>query len=473
MLFYIHLPKPNTMNRIILALLCLIMLLLSSCHKKDKDDNTTPEVQTTPWPKWVFKHWIWEGESTEQSAKQIVDDYLANDIPVGAIIIDSPWETGYTTFEFDSSLFQNPKGMIDYLHSKDVRVFMWIVCAIDTDAHPIYEEAKALGYFMKKNATDTVPGIISWWKGKGSLIDFYNPAALAWWKSKMDITLAYGIDGWKCDGTDFYVNTTPYSPGKGANVTRVEYSRTYYQLFHDYTRQKLGIDRVLTCRPIDNYGFDAGGEGLSFCPRDISFACWVGDQDATFTGLTKAANNMYHSSQYGYLSFGSDIGGYREDSNFPGNGRSKELFLRWAQFGAFSPVMENGGGGEHRPWIFGADATDIYRKYAKLHHAMNDYFMTTADSVFKIQKSIMQFYNKTDYSFMLGSDIYVRPVLQDPAPAYTLAAPDNDQWVYLFDQTKVADSNNPVTVTPALSEYPVLVRKNSKVHAALNKVLNP
>jgi alpha-glucosidase (family GH31 glycosyl hydrolase) len=461
------------MKRLIIAALLLGTLSISSCHKNKNDDDDIIEVQTTPWPSWVFKHWVWEDESTEQSAKQIVDDYLARDIPVGAIIIDSPWETGYNTFEFDNSLFPNPQAMIDYFHGKGVRVFMWTVCAVNIDAVDMYEEAKSKGYFMKKNATDTVPGQVKWWKGTGSLIDFYNPDALAWWKSKMDITLGYKIDGWKCDGTDFYVNQTPYSPSKGMNVTRVEYSRTYYQLFHDYTRQKLGIDRVLTARPIDNYGFDAGGEGLSFSPKEIGFACWVGDQDATFTGLTKAMNNMYHSDKYGYLSFGSDIGGYREDDAYPGFGRSKELFVRWAQFGAFSPIMENGGGGEHRPWMFGNDVTDIYRKYVKLHNVMNSYLMSTADSVYKIQKPIMQFFNKTDYSFMLGPDIYVRPVIQDPAPTYTLSAPDNGEWVYLFDQTQVASGSNTVTITPDLTQYPVLVRKNSKVYAAFNKILNP
>lgn len=42
------------------------------------------------------------------------------------------------------------------------------------------------------------------------------------------------------------------------------------------------------------------------------------------------------------MNYGSDIGGYLGDS------RTKELFLRWTQLGAFSPLMENGGNGEHR-----------------------------------------------------------------------------------------------------------------------------
>ena len=63
-----------------------------------------------------------------------------------------------------------------------------------------------------------------------------------------------------------------------------------------------------------------------------------------------------------YANFGSDIGGYRTG---PGTlGRTKELLIRWAQLGAFSPLMENGGNKEHRPWKFDTtnQTLNIYRK---------------------------------------------------------------------------------------------------------------
>ncbi|HRG91106.1 MAG TPA: hypothetical protein PLW44_18915, partial [Chitinophagales bacterium] len=66
--------------------------------------SNTVCAQTAPWPEFVFHHWVWEDESTQQSALQLVDDYKARNIPVGAIIIDSPWETGYNTFDWDTNL---------------------------------------------------------------------------------------------------------------------------------------------------------------------------------------------------------------------------------------------------------------------------------------------------------------------------------------------------------------------------------
>src|SRR6185295_13836424 len=110
------------------------------------------------------------------------------------IIIDSPWETGYNTFDWDNTLYPDPQAMVDYFHSKNVRVFIWITSAIDTDVHPLYDYGASQNYFMKKSSGGG-PGIISWWKGDGALIDLFNPDAVAWWKSLMDKTLNLGIDG--------------------------------------------------------------------------------------------------------------------------------------------------------------------------------------------------------------------------------------------------------------------------------------
>lgn len=62
----------------------------------------------------------------------------------------------------------------------------------------------------------------------------------------------------------------------------------------------------------------------------------------------------------GYVNFGSDIGGYRSGSGKLG--RTKELLIRWAQLGAFSPLMENGGNKEHRPWAFDNETLEIYKQ---------------------------------------------------------------------------------------------------------------
>ena len=113
------------------------------------------------------------------------------------------------------------------------------------------------------------------------------------------------------------------------------------------------------------------------------YSGWVGDQDPTFDGLQEALKRYLLSSwagdvlllrngdsqfiyfALGYANFGSDIGGYRSGNGTLG--RSRELLLRWAQVGAFSPLMENGGNKEHRPWMFepANETTQIYKRLIK------------------------------------------------------------------------------------------------------------
>lgn len=451
--------------RIIATFLFTCLFLKSQAQQIDWNatvhSNTLEDTFDLPWPSWIFSHWVWEDESTQESALQLVDDYLAHDIPVNAIIIDSPWETGYNTFEWDTALFHDAQIMIDSLHSRDVKVLLWITGIINIDEGAIYDYARDQGYFMKVLPFDSEPAVINWWKGDGSLIDWFNPDAVTWWKGLMDNMLEMGIDGWKCDGTDFSAIQTPWSDGAGNFVSRLDYSHAYYQIHFDHTRQVLGNDRVIHARPIDNYGLaDIGGDQVSFSPVPTGFATWVGDQDATFEGMTWALNSMFHSSDMGYLSFGSDIGGYRENDQFPGIGRSKELFIRWAQLGTFCGLMENGGGGEHRPWMFDEETEVIYHDLVQKRYNMINYLMIHSESAYANGQSLMQFFNKTDYSYMLGPDIFVAPFLTEGTDM-TVNFPSDGNWTYLYDYDQTYQGGTSATLSIPYTEYPVFFRSGT------------
>ena len=418
-----------------------------------------------PWPEWAFTHWVWEDESTAASATALVDGYLERDIPVGAVIIDSPWATGYSTFVWDEARFPDPQGFVDAMHARGVRVFMWTVPAVNIDVQPLYDEGVANGYFMKANEDAAGPAVVEWWKGDGSLIDYFNPDAVDWWHAQVDQTLAYGIDGWKCDGLDFSALIAPWSPGAGAKIERLDYSHAYYRDFHDYTRAALGDDRLNTARPIDNYGLDLGGDAVAFAPVDINWAGWVGDQDGSFDGLRAALLNMYHSAEYGYVAFGSDIGGYRDEAGVP-YGRSREVFVRWAQQGAFVPVMES----LHAPWQWGDDTVAIYRTFTELHYAMLPYFDTHGAVAFAEGRSLVTFLDKERYDYLLGPDIYVAPML-DEGLDQLVTPPEGDDWVYLFDPSVVVAGGASATIAVPLDQFPVLVRDGAPIEAELRAVL--
>ena len=71
------------------------------------------------------------------------------------------------------------------------------------------------------------------------------------WSGCPPQTLAYGIDGWKCDAAEPYILEIILPLGKHGLVTRREYSEAYYADMFDYTRQKLGKDRLIMSRAVD------------------------------------------------------------------------------------------------------------------------------------------------------------------------------------------------------------------------------
>ena len=435
----------------------MLALALLACTAEAPDTAAEAEPEP-PWPEWAFHHWVWEDESTQDSALTLVRDYLDRDIPVGAIIIDSPWATGYNTFQWDPERFPDPQGMIDELHGLGVRVFLWIVPAINVEEVELWAYADERQWFMQ-DAAGSGSEIISWWKGEGSLLDYFNPEAVDWWHGMMDPVLAMGIDGWKCDGLDFSALLAPYSPGAGRSVDRLEYSHAYYQDFHDYTRAALGEDRIITARPVDNYGFGIGGDDVAFAPREINWAGWVGDQDPDFSGLRAALDNYYYSADYGYVAFGSDIGGYRSDDS--ALGRDRESFLRWAQLGALSPVMENGGSGEHRPWAFDTVAEAIYRDFVRLHYALLPYLMAEGGRAFAEGRSLLDFQDDEGYAYLLGPDVFVAPVLEAGGEV-AITFPEGD-WSYLFDRDRGGSGGEEAVWTVPIDEYPVFLRAGSEL----------
>jgi len=141
-----------------------------------------------------------------------------------------------------------------------------------------------------------------------------------------------------------------------------------------------------------------------------------------------------------------------------------------AQLGALNPVMENGGGGEHRPWKFdtapSTQTTDIYRTFTKLHYALVPYLMKHGAAAFSQKRSLMTFIDKVDYSYLLGPDIFVAPMIAS-GTSRKVAFPAGNDWIYLFDKTKTYVGGSTQTLTIPLDQFPVFLRKGSSIATTL------
>jgi alpha-glucosidase (family GH31 glycosyl hydrolase) len=301
--------------------------------------------------------------------------------------------------------------------------------------NPDYDMCVEKQYLVRDSRGVVRP--FSWWHGDGALLDYTNPAAVEWWHSLMDRVLDAGVDGFKCDGTDPYI--LEYSLTGGAlgyqdqAITYHQYATMYYRDFLQYTRQKRsslgsqGDAGLIMSRPIDCSVDSVTKLCNPFSPRDVMYSGWVGDDDATWQGMRGCLRKVIYSSWSKFANFGCDIGGYRGNDN----AKDRTLFTRWAQLGAFLPLMENGGGGEHKPWMYDEEVASIYRTFATEHHRISAYLHTMGANAIDTTSSTLHpvdelelspqdierqgisvmFPQPKTFSYRLGDDLLVHPVM--------------------------------------------------------------
>eukprot|EP01112_Ceratiomyxa_fruticulosa_P014249 TRINITY_DN4067_c0_g1_i3.p1 TRINITY_DN4067_c0_g1~~TRINITY_DN4067_c0_g1_i3.p1 ORF type:complete len:600 (+),score=91.45 TRINITY_DN4067_c0_g1_i3:133-1932(+) len=442
----------NSMNSFKSLVLVSISLLFSVVVNGAKSCPSIPKVYLAPppYPAWAHSHMVWQSHTNQTTAIQLVEEYLSNGIPVGGLDIDDGWETGYGEFT-PNSLYPNVTYMTQYMKSLNVSVIFWITSLVDTNS-PNYQYGLQNNFYLNNGKTQ------KWWNGEGSYLDYTNPAAVSWWHSMMDVVLEAGVSGWKTDGTDGFLIEWLDIQGKAGKLSPHDYGHMYYADFFFYTREKIGSNGLIWSRPADSIPPDGNIFYWDYSPRNVSFSCWVGDQDPGYHGLGIALDHMRRSSDANYVNYGSDVGGFRQDSSLRW-GRDPEVFIRWAELGCFSPLFENGGEGEHRPWIFGNDYLEIYRRLAVTHTDMGPYFLTTGTDAYESGGSSLTFH--TEDSFLLGPDIFVAPVVKNETRRLIWFPSSKQGWVEFWSQNVTYSGDSIHLINAPLFFVPAFFRSGS------------
>jgi len=200
---------------------------------------------------------------------------------------------------------------------------------------------------------------------------------------------------------------------------------------------------------------------------------------ALFTGDTYAQWDVL-SAEIPYTAQGGnvlmpyithDIGG------FIGSNISPDLYVRWVQFGAFSPFLrlhcahENPEVGNRRmPWIFGARAENIARDFFRLRYRMLPYIYTMTrvahDSSLPVVRplylqypALEEAYHHPD-EYFFGNALLVSPVTDSLGRKDVYLPPG--QWFDYFSGEQI-EGNRTIHRTCSLETVPVFVRSGSIV----------
>lgn len=400
-------------------------------------------------PAWAFRHVVWEDSiNTAEGAVGIVEGYLNRNIPVGSVIIDSPWSTSYNDFNWDTERYPEPENMIGYFKDKGVKVILWLAGAVnykckDTalDKGDTYDEV----VYKNLGINDSKPGV--WWKGEGVHIDFTNPIAREWWYRQLDKVFIDGVYGWKVDqGEYWFGDTISTSLGKMSNE---EFRPYYYDAMYDYTvsRRKSG---VIIARPYSHQG------GFAASVSKLNMG-WCGDFSGCWNGLKLQIDNIYRSAMKGYGSLACEVGGFFQAKS------TKSQLIRYAQFGCMTAAMinggENGAFSNHLPWFHDKEAEDIYRKCVILHEELVPYLFSSSVVASRNGGSLLRVIDFDSESHCLGSSLFTKAITtEDGRARYRL--PEGAEWIDIWSGARYAGGTE-IEETYPIGRFPLFVRIGS------------
>ncbi len=395
-------------------------------------------------PAWAYAPWMSSDKwRTGGEIRYVVTEMLARDIPGSVFVFDSPWATSYNDFNWNMTQFSlgftnagtpyagfsSVSDMMNFLRTNGYKAVCWMtpfvnktsvnpegVAGLITTQATTYAFASNNGYFVRSGSTNGQPLVAPWWKGDGSPVDFTKPEAAAWWMLQLSNLVAQSgdvIGGFKTDdgetsnGSDIYIPTNAwYADGRSGLEMRngycVEYHRTVWNV--------LRTNGLLFAR--------SGFTGSHSYP-----GYWSGDNAPNFTqenGLLSVIVAGQSAGLSGFSIWASDIGGYQVNNSPAAD--TNNLFMRWTQFGAFSPLFQmhrQTDKNNYYPWNFSPAAVANYRSYAKLHVSLFPYiytyaFISSTNGLPIIRHPVL--FNQTDtgtyglnHTYYFGEELLVAP----------------------------------------------------------------
>ncbi len=173
----------------------------------------------------------------------------------------------------------------------------------------------------------------------------------------------------------------------------------------------------------------------------------------------------------GFSTWGSDLGGFL---GWP----EPAVYMRWTQFGCFSPLMRCHGRTPREPWNYGDAAVANYKFCAWVRENLLDYVYNAAadanETGVPIMRSMAMAFPDdasmvaNDGQYMFGRDLLVAPVVtQDNLK--TIAFPPGN-WTSLWTGETIAGPTN-LTMEVPLDTIPVYLKPGAIVPVALNDSL--
>jgi len=301
-------------------------------------------------PRWAYGFWqSRQRYNTQDELLGALQQYRDARIPIDAIVQD--WfywpEDQWGSHSFDPKRFPDPEAMVDQVHALNGKIMI----SVWPKFYPATgngRELAAMSYLYRRPLEAGQKD----WVGSGYANTFYDPyfreARDTYFRQMRDTLVTKGFDAWWMDATepDWHSNlsveerkfqmTSPATGMPGAAIFNS------YPLVH-----AEGVAEGLRAAQPDRRPFILTRSGFGGVQR-ASAALWSGDVAARWDDLRDQISAGSNLSLAGVPNWTHDIGGFAVEERFskelPGHQSEwRELYLRWFQFGVFSPLFRSHG----------------------------------------------------------------------------------------------------------------------------------
>ncbi len=403
-------------------------------------------------PAWSFGLWLTTSFTTDYNEETIngfVGGMAERGIPLHVFHFDCFWMKAFEwcNFEWDKSGFPAPEMMIQRMHERGLKTCVWINPYVGQKS-PLFQEGRDKGYFLKRANGD----VWQWdmWQPAMALVDFTNPAACAWYQEKLKALLDMGVDSFKTDFGERIPTDCVYHDGSDPVLMHNYYTHLYNQTVFELLERERGKGEAC----VFARSATAGGQQYP--------VHWGGDSSSTYASMAESLRAGLSLCMSGFSFWSHDISGFEDTA-------SEDVYVRWAQFGLLSSHSRLHGSSSYRvPWLFGENAVEAVRSYARLKCRLMPYlYAASADAhetgVPVMRAMAMEFpgdiaCEDLDRQYMLGGSLLVAPVFRkDGAADYYLPA---GRWTHLLTgQTRTGGEWKHETYD--LQSLPLFVRENA------------
>ncbi|MFV0529609.1 MAG: alpha-xylosidase [Lachnospiraceae bacterium] len=356
---------------------------------------------------WTFGLWLSTSFTTdydEATVMSFIDGMQERQIPLSVFHFDCCWmrEFHWTDFIWDDRVFPDPRGMLERIREKGLKICVWINSYIGQES-ALFEEGKAKGYFLKR------PNGAVWqwdmWQPGLAIVDFTNPKAVEWFQGKLEELIDLGVDCFKTDFGERIPTDAVYFNGADPEKMHNYYTYLYNKAVYDVLEKKKGkAEAVLFARSAT-----VGGQKFP--------VHWGGDCWSDYESMEESLRGGLSLTSSGFGYWSHDIGGFESQS-------TPDVYKRWAAFGLLSTHSRLHGSTSYRvPWVYDEEAVDVVSFFTKLKLQLLPYLYSSAvftsrTGIPMMRSMALEFEEDMncrylDKQYMLGESLLVAPVFND------------------------------------------------------------